>query len=325
MPSEKDQTRMKILALAGGVGGAKFADGLNRLDPPLDLTVVVNTGDDFRLFGLRISPDLDTVCYTLAGIENPTAGWGRAEESWETINEISKLGGPDWFRLGNKDLAVHLERTRRLQDGESLSEITHSFCALWGIAAAVIPMSDLPVPTIVHTEQGNLAFQDYFVKMACKPEVTGFYFQDADNVDPAPGVLQAISESDLVIICPSNPWVSIDPILAIPDIRTELRQKIVLAISPIIGGKTVKGPAAKMYQELGIKPSAAAVADHYLDLLSGFVIDKADHEQEENLTGIGSKSLQVLVTDTWMNTRQDRVRLAGDVISFGKKIIKEGQ
>jgi LPPG:FO 2-phospho-L-lactate transferase len=315
---------LKVVALAGGVGGAKLADGLSRLIPKLDLTVIVNTGDDFSLFGLKICPDLDTVCYNLAGMENPIAGWGRAEESWETINEISFLGGPDWFRLGNKDLAVHLERTRRLDEGEVLSKIVSSFCRRWGISANILPMSDMPVPTIVRTSQGDLPFQDYFVKLACSPEVTDFIFQGADESVPAPGVIQAINEADLVLICPSNPWVSIDPILALPEIRKTLQDKVVLAVSPIIGGKAVKGPAAKMFKELGIKPSAAAVAEHYRGLLSGFILDNADQGLEESLSGSGSEELKVLVTNTWMKTRQDRVRLAEEVLSFSKQILKEG-
>jgi LPPG:FO 2-phospho-L-lactate transferase len=315
---------MKIVALAGGVGGAKLADGIYRMTPSHDLTVIVNTGDDFTLFGLQICPDLDTVCYTLAGLENSETGWGRDKESWETYQEISNLGGPDWFRLGNKDLALHLERTRRLKAGGTLSEITTSFCQTWGITASIFPMSDLPVPTIVKTDQGELPFQDYFVKLACDPAVRGFIFQGADQADPVPGVLQAIREADLVLICPSNPWVSIDPILAIPGILTEIRKKIILAVSPIIGGEAVKGPAAKMYREMGIEPSAAAVADHYQGLISGFIIDKADHELISSISGPDDQRPEVLVTDTWMNSREDRVRLAKEIITFGKRIVKEG-
>ena len=313
---------MKIVALAGGVGGAKLADGLNRIDPAQELTLVVNTGDDFSLFGLHISPDLDTVCYNLAEIENPNTGWGRREDSWETISEISHLGGPDWFRLGNKDLAVHLERSRRLRAGEVLSDITKSFCRTWGIRANVIPMSDDLVPTIVNTNEGDLPFQDYFVKLACRPGVIGFEYQDSTQAVPAPGVLGSIRAADLVIICPSNPWVSISPILAIPGIRKELLAKTVLAVSPIIGGAAVKGPAAKMYQEMGITPSAAAVAEHYQEILNGFVMDQTDEDQAANIR-LADPGVELLLTDSWMNTRQDRVRLAREVIDFGRKIIKE--
>lgn len=314
---------MKIVALAGGVGGAKMADGLSRLIPAPHLTVITNTGDDFVIFGLHISPDLDTVCYNLADLENPSTGWGRAEESWHTIEEISKLGGEDWFRLGNKDLAVHLERTRRHNSGKSLSEITSDFCRTWGIEAVVIPMSDDPVPTIVHTDRGDLPFQDYFVKMSCEPEVSGFSFQDVENAIPAPGVIKAIDEADLVLFCPSNPWVSIDPILAIPGIRGAVEKKIVLAVSPIIGGKTVKGPAAKMYLEMGISPSAAAVASHYEGLLTGFVIDNKDQDLEKEIKLASHNALVVFVTDTWMKTRQDRIQLAEKILNYSQQLIKE--
>jgi LPPG:FO 2-phospho-L-lactate transferase len=305
------------------VGGAKLVDGLSRLDPLPSLTVVTNTGDDFILFGLQICPDLDTVCYNLAGLENPLTGWGRAEESWESINEIRKLGGPDWFRLGNKDLAVHLERTRRLRAGETLSEITIDFCRSWGIQTTVLPMSDDPVSTIVQTNQGELPFQDYFVKLECRPEVTGFYFKGAEDSTPAEGVIQLIKQADLVVICPSNPWVSIDPILAVPGIRQEIKKKIVLAISPIIGGKAVKGPAAKMYQEMAITPSAAAVAAHYGEFLAGFVMDNVDQALEQDIRSSGPSAPKVFITDTWMKTRQDRVHLAGKILNFAQQLIKE--
>lgn len=305
------------------MGGAKLVDGLSRLDAPPDLTVVTNTGDDFILFGLQICPDLDTVCYNLAGLENPLTGWGRAEESWESINEIRKLGGPDWFRLGNKDLAVHLERTRRLRAGETLSEIIIDFCRSWGIQTTVLPMSDDPVSTIVQTNQGELPFQDYFVKLKCRPEVTGFYFKGAEDSTPAEGVIQSIKQADLVVICPSNPWVSIDPILAVPGIRQEIKKKIVLAISPIIGGKAVKGPAAKMYQEMAITPSAAAVAAHYGEFLAGFVMDNVDQELEQDIRSSGPSAPKVFITDTWMKTRQDRVHLAEKVLDFAQQLIKE--
>jgi LPPG:FO 2-phospho-L-lactate transferase len=314
---------MNVVALAGGVGGAKLADGLARLNPSPTLTVIVNTGDDFNLFGLHISPDLDTVCYNLAGMEQPDTGWGRADERWDAFKEIQKLGGPDWFRLGDRDLATHLERTRRLGSGEPLSKITADFCRVWDIDAAVLPMSDDPVPTMVLTDQGELAFQDYFVKLGCEPAVTGFRFQGVENTRPAPGILPAIEGADLIVICPSNPWVSVDPILAVPGIRPALEEKLVLAISPIIAGKAVKGPAAKMYQEMGISPSASAVAKHYGNLLDGFVIDEQDEELVKGIKNGETHPLKVICTDTWMKTRKDRVRLAGEVLDFGQQIIKE--
>jgi len=314
---------MNVVALAGGVGGAKLADGLARLNPSPNLTIIVNTGDYFNLFGLYISPDLDTVCYNLAGMEQPNTGWGRADERWDVYQDIQKLGGPGWFRLGDKDLATHLERTRRLQAGEPLSKITADFCRAWKIDATVLPMSDDSVPTMVLTDQGELAFQDYFVKLNCEPAVTGFRFQGVENSRPAPGILQAIQGADLIVICPSNPWVSIEPILAVPGIRPALEEKLVLAISPIIAGEAVKGPAAKMYLEMGISPSAGAVAKHYGNLLDGIMIDAQDEELIKGIKNRDTHPLKVICADTWMKTREDRVRLAGEVLDFGQQIIEE--
>ncbi|MCJ7718194.1 MAG: 2-phospho-L-lactate transferase [Anaerolineales bacterium] len=314
---------MKVVALAGGVGGAKLADGISRLIPKVDLSVIVNTGDDFTHFGVNISPDLDTVCYNLAGFENPETGWGRASDKMETMNAILGLGGPDWFSLGNLDLATHLERTRRLKDGDPLSNITADFCRVWGIKTKIMPMSDDPVPTLVKTDQGIMPFQDYFVKLRTEPSVSGFIFQDIEKAKPAPGVLPAIEEADLVVICPSNPWVSIDPILSVPGIRSAVERKIVLAVSPIISGKAVKGPAAKMYQEMGLTSSAVAIADHYRELLTGFIIDQQDQNLIQEIFSNFEGGLNILYSNTWMKTRQDRIRFAGEVIIFGKQLIKE--
>jgi len=303
---------MKIVALAGGVGGAKLVDGLSRHLRAGELTVIVNTGDDFNYSGLLVCPDLDTVCYMLAGISNPETGWGRAAETWHALESIQQLGGPAWFNLGDRDLGTHLERTRRILSGERLSEVVCSFCQSWGIKDVVLPMSDDPVPTIVCTEEyGNLPFQEYFVKHQCRPTVRGFIFSGVEEVRPAPGVLERIAQADLVILCPSNPWVSIDPILSIPGIRGALASKPVVAVSPLIGGQAVKGPAAKMYREMGIEPSAVAVADHYRGLLSGFVLDQVDEAQVNSISPWG---IMTLVTNTWMLTPQDRKRLAGDIL-----------
>jgi LPPG:FO 2-phospho-L-lactate transferase len=300
---------MKIVAFAGGVGGAKLADGLAQILPPGDLTLIVNTGDDFEHLGLSISPDLDTVCYTLAGLANPTTGWGRQAETFHALENIRKLGGPDWFQVGDQDLATHLERTRRLREGQSLSQITQGFCLAWGVRHLVLPMSDQPVHTMVDTiESGEIPFQEYFVHRNCEPKVRGFRFAGIESARPAPGVLESIKEADAVVFCPSNPWVSIDPILALTGIRPALMTKIVFAVSPIIGGQTVKGPAAKMYTELGIQPSALAVAHHYVDMLSGFVLDNVDHALAKKIT------IPVVVTQTLMKSRDDRRRLAQDVL-----------
>ena len=300
---------MKIVAFAGGVGGAKLAQGLAQVLPSQDLTVVVNTGDDFEHLGLYICPDLDTVCYTLAGLANPETGWGRAGETWNTISNIEKLGGPAWFRLGDSDIATHLERTRRLKEGNSLSQVTKDFCMAWGIAPTVLPMTNSPVRTMVDSDEGELAFQEYFVHRRCEPRVKGFRFDGADVAEPAPGVREALESSDAIVFCPSNPWVSIDPILKV----VKEVKKPVIAVSPIIGGKTVKGPAAKMYSELGIEPSALAVAMHYRTILKGFVLDNDDKEMEDQIKRLG---FATLVTNTLMNQLTDRPRLANDVLNF---------
>jgi LPPG:FO 2-phospho-L-lactate transferase len=307
---------MKIVALAGGVGGAKLAHGLAQILPPENLTVIVNTGDDFEHLGLTICPDLDTVCYTLAGLANPETGWGRENETWNTISNIERLGGPNWFRLGDQDFGTHIERTRRLKGGEPLSQITKDFCKAWGIKQTVLPMSDSPVRTIVNTDEGELAFQEYFVHRHCEPRVKGFRFDgvEAARCAPANGAREAIDSAEAIVICPSNPWVSIDPILRVipltPAPLPEGEGKKIVAVSPIIGGKTVKGPAAKMYAELGIEPSALAVAEHYRNLLAGFVLDSKDGQLSDKFRG------KILVTDTLMNSYADRARLAMDVLHF---------
>lgn len=300
---------MKITALAGGVGGAKLANGLAQLLPPEDLTVIVNTGDDFEHLGMYICPDLDTVCYTLAGLANPETGWGRVDESWNAFNNLEKLGGPAWFRLGDSDLATHLERTRRLKEGRLLSQITKEFCVAWNVKPAILPMTDSPVRTMVDTEEGELAFQEYFVHRHCEPRVKGFRFDGVEVAEPAPGVKEAIQAADAVILCPSNPWVSIDPILHV----IKQIDKPVVAVSPIIGGEAVKGPAAKMYKELGIEPSALAVAKHYHTILKGFVLDTADIKYIQQVEAMNIKTR---ATDTLMKNQKDRARLAQDVLHF---------
>lgn len=310
----------RIVALAGGVGGAKLAHGLAQILPPEDLTVIVNTGDDFEHLGLYICPDLDTVCYTLAGLANPETGWGRVDETWNVISNVEKLGGPSWFRLGDQDFATHLERTRQLKEGQSLSQITKDFCKAWGVKHAVLPMSDSPVRTMVDTDEGELAFQEYFVHRRCEPKVKGFRFDGVEAAEPAVGVKEALESADAVVICPSNPWVSVDPILkTLTPSPLSLRErgwgegKPVVAVSPIIGGKTVKGPAAKMYAELGIEPSALAVANHYRNILTGFVLDNADSSMERDVQELNIKTI---VTDTLMNHLTVRARLAQDVLHF---------
>ncbi len=308
---------MKIVALAGGVGGAKFAHGLAQILKPEELTVIVNTGDDFEHYGLYICPDLDTVCYTLAGLANPETGWGRVNEAWNAIEIASGLGGPDWFKLGDKDLGTHLERTRRLKGGDSLSQITRDFCTAWGIQHTVLPMSDQPVRTMIDTNEGELAFQEYFVHRRCEPRVKGFRFEGTVEAEPAPGAREAVESADSIVICPSNPWVSVDPILKVifptPSPFLTGNGKRIVAISPIIGGETVKGPAAKMFRELGIEPSALAVANHYRGFATHFVSDEIDSQLIESVRGL---NIQTLVTNTLMKSHVDRRKLAREVLNF---------
>jgi len=305
---------MKLVALAGGVGGAKLADGLAQILSPEELTIVVNTGDDFEHLGLSISPDLDTVCYTLAGLANPETGWGRIEETYNMLDALAALGGEIWFRLGDKDLATHIERSRRLHAGMTLAQVTRDFCHLWGVDHVILPMSNDPVRTLVETVNcGVLSFQDYFVHQHCEPRVKAFRFEGIESARAAPGVLESIDTADAIVFCPSNPWVSIDPILAVAGIRSSVAKKKVVAISPIIGGKAVKGPAAKMYSELGIQPSALSVADHYHGLLSGFVLDTMDAVYSKDLQ---RSKVHVSETNTLMKSQGDRRRLAEDVLNL---------
>lgn len=308
-----------MIALAGGVGGAKLAFGLAALLSPSDFSVIVNTGDDFEYCGLKISPDLDTVCYTLAGLADPIKGWGQRDETWTVLNTVKRLGGPDWFKLGDKDLASHLVRTWQLDQGRTLSQVTHELCRRWEVEHAVFPMSDDLVQTIVHTrDQGALGFQHYFVQYGFQPVVESFEFRGAAKATPAPGALEHIEAADLVIITPSNPWVSIDPILAVPAYRIALANKAVIAVSPLVGGKALKGPAAKMFLELGIEPSASAVAAHYRDLLTGFVFDRRDLQELEK---IKPWRIIPLLTNIIMKDVLDRIRLAEEVLEFGESVL----
>jgi LPPG:FO 2-phospho-L-lactate transferase len=302
---------MKIVALAGGVGGAKLCNGLAQLLPSNNLDIIVNTGDDFEHLGLYISPDLDTVCYTLAGLANTETGWGLSQDSFSALNNIEHLGGPSWFHLGDMDLATHIVRTMRLKEGQSLSHVTRNFCQTWGIRQNIFPMSDCPVHTLVITaEHGELPFQEYFVRLNCEPLVKGFNFSGIVNALPAPGVLESIDQADAIVICPSNPWVSIDPILEVADIRSALFSKLVIAVSPIIRGKAVKGPVAKMYSEMGIQPSSLAVAQHYGSILGGFIIDTEDSNFVPDIP------CPTLVTNILMANQDDQERLAQDVLTF---------
>jgi LPPG:FO 2-phospho-L-lactate transferase len=306
----------RVVAISGGIGGAKLAFGLYRVLPADSLMVGCNTGDDFEHLGLSISPDLDTVLYTLAGIANPETGWGRAGETWTFMQALQSLGGETWFRLGDADLATHVERTCRLAAGESLSAISDDFCTRLGVRARVVPMSDQPVRTLVHTDDGILPFQRYFVQSRCEPQVTGFDFHGAGDAHPSLPLWEALlSESlEAVVICPSNPFISIDPILAVPGLRGAIGDcgAPVVAVSPIIGSESIKGPTAKMMAELGIPRSARAVADHYDGLLTGFVLDESD---EGAVT-----SLPCLHTRILMENDEDKTTLASQVLDFARGI-----
>jgi LPPG:FO 2-phospho-L-lactate transferase len=302
-----------VVALAGGVGGAKLAHGLAQILPPEDLTVVVNTGDDFEHLGLHISPDLDTVMYTLAGLANPETGWGLRDESWNFLDALGQLGGETWFRLGDRDLATHVERSHRLWAGESLTEVTAALCAALDIRVRVLPMTDDIFRTMVQTEEGELEFQEYFVHRRCEPRVTGFRFDGLGSAFPTEQVLTALDAADVIIFCPSNPFVSLDPILSLPGVRERVGRKRAVAVSPIVGGQAIKGPAAKMFAELEMEVTAASVAAHYAGLLRGFVLDEVDAELKPS---IESDTLQVLVTNTVMRSDADRARLAREVLDF---------
>ena len=309
------------VALSGGVGGAKLALGLSRILAPAQLDVIVNTGDDFEHLGLTICPDLDTLTYTLAGLNNTETGWGRAGETWTFMASLRALGGESWFQLGDGDLAIHVERTRRLAAGEPLSRVTAELTARLGIELSVIPMSDDPVRTFVETAAGVLAFQHYFVRDQCAPEVTGFEFRGAKTATPSPMALGALADPalDAVVICPSNPFISIDPILAVPGLRGAIEDAAapVIAVSPIVGGKAIKGPTAKMMLELGVTQSAASVARHYDGLIDGFVLDSEDAASGDEIRALG---LDVLTTNTVMQSLEDRVSLAADVLEFATKL-----
>lgn len=300
-----------IIALAGGVGGARLAHGLAVLLPPEKLSVIVNTGDDFTHLGLHICPDPDTVMYTLSGLADPERGWGLQGETFAAMEALARLGGENWFALGDRDLATHMERTRRLALGEPLSAITEDFCTRLGIGAKIIPMSDDPVRTIVHTDEGALPFQDYFVRRHCAPRVTGLDFTGAELATPSPSLRALMQRTDIegIVICPSNPFLSIDPILAVPGIRAWLQARVApcIAISPLIGGKAVKGPAAKIMAELKLEATPRAIASHYAGLIDGLVID-----HEDAAAAFGPS----LVTATLMRDIPDRARLAQEVLSY---------
>lgn len=310
-----------ILALAGGVGGAKLALGLTRVLAPGELAIVVNTADDFEHLGLHISPDLDSVMYALAGMASEERGWGIEGESWNFMAALDKLGGDIWFNLGDRDLATHVMRTELLRAGMSLSAVTETLTRRLEIAHTIMPMSDDPVRTLVDTREGRLPFQDYFVGRQCEPAVSGFAFDGADRASPSPGFDLALNNPNLrgIAICPSNPYVSVAPILAIPGIRERLRRvgAPVVAVSPIVGGAALKGPAAKMMRELDHDPSAVGIARHYEGLVDGLVIDTADAASKGDIERSG---MRVRVAQTVMRTLDDRISLARETLDFVEEL-----
>jgi LPPG:FO 2-phospho-L-lactate transferase len=312
MPPAK---REKITALAGGVGASKLLLGLYDIMDPRDLTVIVNTGDDIALHGLKISPDLDIVTYTLAGIVDVAKGWGFRDETFHALKCLAAFGRVNWFNLGDRDLATHIHRTAMLAEGKSLSDAAETIRVALGVKARILPMCDQAVPTMIDTDEGMLHFQEYLVKRRAEPVVRGIRFDGADNARPAEGVLEAIRAADRILICPSNPLISIGPILAVRGIREALRarKKSVVAVCPIVGGKSLKGPSDKMLAELGHEPSALGVAELYADFTGTFVIDPADKKQTASISKLGMK---VEVIPTVMTTPTQKRKLAQSLLAL---------
>ena len=308
----------RVVVLTGGVGGAKLVLGLTRVMPTSDITAIVNTGDDFRHLGLWVSPDIDTLLYTLSGQSNQDQGWGREGESWNFMEALRSLDGEDWFALGDGDLALHVLRSRALEAGRSLSEITRDFARSWDIESNILPMSDQPVQTVLTTNEGELPFQRYFVERRCEPGVRAIRFEGASDAEPAPGVVDAIGDSSnrAILIAPSNPYLSVDPILAVPGIRAALSTASVpvVAVTPIIGGAAVKGPTAKLMNELGIEVSPAAIAAHYDGLIDALLVDERDRAI--------SIDVPHAFADTMMTTLDDRARVASAALDLAATFAK---
>jgi LPPG:FO 2-phospho-L-lactate transferase len=305
---------VKLALLCGGVGGAKLARGFHLLAPDIELSVIVNTGDDFEHFGLLICPDIDTVLYTLTGQANQAQGWGREDESWTFMRVLRSLGGEDWFQLGDGDLALHVLRTERMRQGLRLSQLVAEVSKAWQLGTAVLPMSDHPVRTLVHSNEGVLAFQRYFVERRCRPQVQQISFAGLETARPGPGVLEAIEQADIIAIAPSNPYLSIDPILAVPGMADAIREAHapVIAVSPLVGGKAVKGPTDKLMGELGFEIGNATIARHYDGLISGLLVHQGDSVPDGVQTGSA---------DTMMRDDTDRMRVAREVLALAVQVV----
>jgi len=303
----------RIVALAGGVGAARFLAGLVRVIAPQKLLVIGNTGDDAEIHGLEISPDLDTVVYTLAGLADPVRGWGLEGDTFRCLQALGRLGAETWFQLGDRDLATHLYRTERLRQGATLTEVTGEIAGALGVRARVVPMSDQPVRTRLETRRGSLDFQTYFVRRRARDAVLGVRLAGVEEARPAPGVLEAVAEARAVVVCPSNPILSIGPILAVPGIREALRntRAPVAAISPIVGGRALKGPAARMMRSMGLRPSALQVAELYRDFLDVFVLDRLDESLAPRIEALG---MRAVVTNTIMTGLAEKKALARVVV-----------
>lgn len=307
---------LRVVALAGGVGGAKLAHGLAQILPPENLTVVGNVGDDFEWYGLSISPDLDTVMYTLAGVANDETGWGIRGDTFHCLDNLARLGAPAWFRVGDRDLATHLARTRWLWDGATLSEATRRLCAGHGVAQRLLPATDDLCRTIVETDEGDLEFQEYFVRRRCEPAVRGFHFRGLESALPTGEVLAALESADCIVVCPSNPFVSIAPILLLPGVRDRIAAKPSAAVTPIIGGRAVKGPAAKIMRELGREPSALEAAREYRGIVRGFLLDREDAALAADIESLGMK---VRLADTLMRDAEGRRALAVEALRLARE------
>ncbi len=304
----------KIVALAGGVGGAKLVYGLSKVVPIDDLTVIVNTGDDFKRYGLTICPDLDTVMYTLGGLDNEMTGWGRKEETWNCLMELKKISRDVWFNLGDRDIANHMERSLLLESGMTLTEVTRQLCNRYGIQTKVFPMCDQKVSTIINTDQyGEISFQEYFVKYHFEPKIKSFYYKGIDKAKISEELKIRITKSDLVVFCPSNPWLSIMPILEMSGFRETISSKECIAVSPIVGRQAIKGPAAKIFEEEGITPSAFEVAKLYKGIIKSIVVDEQNSSEIQRIKSLG---IIPFVTDTIMKDELSKKRLAEEIINF---------
>lgn len=306
----------RIVVLTGGVGGAKLVLGLARIHPARQITAIVNTGDDFCHLGLSVAPDIDTLLYTLSSKANAEQGWGRAGESWAFMEALRSLEGEDWFLLGDGDLALHVLRSHLFSCGRSLSSVTAGFATAWGLDLSILPMSDDPVATHLATDEGDLSFQRYFVERRCAPAVRSIRFEGAEDATPAPGVMEAIGDAETraIVIAPSNPWLSVDPILAVPGIREALAaaRAPVVAVSPIVGGQAVKGPTAKLMGELGLSITNANIAAHYAGIIDGLLVDGRD-----DAAGL---DIPYDTTDTLMKTLDDRERVARAALALADRL-----